>query len=192
MASSLSDDDVRKFLSYLYFGDVQDEIDASIRRAYRDFSRTLHGLGKYVDRSRSKAAAREVLRDSIRELTASATSRQDEFDAWHKNTCDELRASFGDFHVYYGQAQKWINMSLKYLFILDRSRIAPYWDYCHVPVDNILLGKIAGHEPPRFGCWWSRIDDYQRYRHFQDWFRNEFPGAPMDNEWRLWLGAEDA
>lgn len=112
---------------------------------------------------------------------------QSNFDDWHKCTCDALRASFGDFHLYYGQAQKWINMSLKYLFILDRPRVDPYWEYCHVPIDRYLLRGIELHDPPRFGCAWSRIDSYDRYLEFQGWFRSEMAGIPMDNEWKIWL-----
>ena len=45
-----------------------------------------------------------------------------------------------------------------------------------------------GHEPPEINHPWSRLDDYSQYLDFEQWFRNEFDGAPMDNEFELWIG----
>jgi hypothetical protein len=186
--SRLTDDEVRAFLVRVYFNNAQRQVWASINRAYLDFSRTLHGLQKHLNRSAAKSAAEKALYDAIIDLTSSPIASQEEFDTWHKSTCDELRSKFGDFHLHYGQAQKWINMSLKYLFILDKARIAPYWQYCHVPIDRDILRAVKRYNPPTFSCAWSKIDDYEKYRYFQGWFRNKLPGIPMDNEWRLWLG----
>jgi hypothetical protein len=48
-----------------------------------------------------------------------------------------------DFFV--GQAQKWVNMTMKYIFTVGEQRIPGFdlvYTYCHVPLDNILLEKI--------------------------------------------------
>jgi hypothetical protein len=187
--SRLTDDDVRAFLIRVYFKNAQHPVSASIDRAYLDFRRTLRGLQEYVNRSNVKSATEKAVYDAIIELTSSPIASQEEFDIWHKDTCDELRSKFGDFHFHYGQAQKWINMSLKYLFILDKPRIAPYWQYCHVPIDRDILRAVKRYNPPTFSCAWSKIDDYEKYLYFQVWLRNKLSGIPMDNEWRLWLGS---
>jgi len=189
MESTICSDEERAFLIRISFRNAGDPISSSIDRAYRGFSRTLRGIAARRDSGLLHASAKKVISEAISTLNPTATSSRDSFDAWHKETCDGLRTAFGDFHLYYGQAQKWINMSFKYLFILDRSRVAPYWQYCHVPVDNIILERIKPHDPPRFGCRWSRIDSYERYLGFQNWFRDEFPGIPMDSEWRIWGGS---
>lgn len=188
MLSTISSYEERAFLIRIHFKNASDSIGASIQCAYHDFNRTLTGISRHREAGLLQTRARAAIREAVSALN-SVTYGQDSFDAWHKETCDGLRTAFGDFHLYYGQAQKWINMSFKYLFILDRSRVAPYWQYCHVPVDNILLERIKPHDPPRFGCRWSRIDSYERYLDFQNWFRDEFPGIPMDNEWRIWGGS---
>jgi len=187
--SRLTDEDEREFLLRLFFGEVRDELRSAIRSAYSDFKRTLRGFQRYADRSSIKPAADEVLYDAMSELLSTRVSSQDVFDAWHKTTCDNLRSAFGGFNLYYGQAQKWINMSLKYLFVLERARVAPYWQYCHIPIDYRMLRRLERHAVPRFSSpAWSKIDSYEEYMHFQSWFRAEFEGIPMDNEWRLWLG----
>ena len=190
MQSTITSNEERAFLIRIHFRNASDSIGSSIDCAYRDFNRTLRGISSHRDAGLLQTRARKAIRDAISALSPAVVSSQDSFDVWHKHTCDALRMAFGDdFHFYYGQAQKWINMSLKYLFILDRSRVEPYWQYCHVPVDNILLERIEPHDPPRFGCRWSRIDSYERYLDFQNWFRDKFPGIPMDNEWRIWGGS---
>ena len=190
MLSTISSKEERDFLIRIHFRNASDSIGSSIDCAYRDFNRTLRGISTHRDAGLLQTRARKAIREAISFLTPARAHSQDSFDVWHKDTCDVLRSAFGDdFHLYYGQAQKWINMSLKYLFILERHRIDPYWQYCHVPVDNILLERVMPHDPPRFGCRWSRIDSYERYLDFQSWFRDEFPGIPMDNEWRIWGGS---
>ena len=51
---------------------------------------------------------------------------QRDFDRWHEAACTKLQTlyhdhGFTDFSV--GQAQKWLNMSLKYVFTLGQDRL---------------------------------------------------------------------
>jgi hypothetical protein len=47
---------------------------------------------------------------------------QETFDNIHKGICDELKRIYGAFGFTYGQAQKWINMTLKYYYLLDKEK----------------------------------------------------------------------
>ena len=90
-----------------------------------------------------------------------------------------------------GHAQKWLNMTLKYLFVLgDRvpgfERLYPF---CHVPLDQFVMSRAArfGFPPlPGTGAW-STLTDYAIYMDRQQWFRARFDEPPLVTEFRLWL-----
>ena len=50
---------------------------------------------------------------------------------------------FRKFHV--GQAQKWIDMALKYVFLFPELAHQYGWlyNYCHVQLDNIILACLS-------------------------------------------------
>ena len=68
--------------------------------------------------------------------------------------------NYGYENFYIGQARKWINMSLKYIFVHDVTRLDGYsniYDYCHIPIDNIIILSIGYL---KYSTAWSRINDY--------------------------------
>jgi len=93
-----------------------------------------------------------------------------------------------------GQAQKWLNMALKYVYVFGESRLPGYeafYRFCHVPIDNIALdspafaglGKIDKLKP------WSRIEKYKPYLEFQKDVRRRYPtSAPLAVEFWAWQG----
>ena len=94
-----------------------------------------------------------LLRDSLHALGGLTIRDQAEFDAWHEELCERLKEVYGDFPFTVGQAQKWVNMSIKYLFVMDRAYVEHCWDYCHIPLDRIVLDQLKklGHDPPPIG-----------------------------------------
>ena len=57
-------------------------------------------------------------------------------------TCFESYVQYRFFQV---QAQKWINMSMKYLYALGDERvpgISKNYEYFHIPIDNIILNEL--------------------------------------------------
>ena len=191
--SILTRADYENYLVYLYFGSDSDLEIACIRRAYRDFNRTMHVLRRFENTQQLKDQAEAFLRSSLESLkTLSATAT---FDAWHRSTCETMILRFQDhgFRLFVGQAQKWINMTLKYVFTLGEARLPSYepvYPYCHVPLDNILLERLRKYGFPALDCAWSRLDNYDDYLQRQDWIRQRFAMAPMDVEFLLWLGTE--
>lgn len=187
MKTSLSNGEKENFLLYLYFGNIKDEIETSIEKAYLDFSRTLHGFQKQDNSTYIKDMAKALLKTEIIDIANANICNQHQFDKWHKECCDKLILKFEEFPFHYGQAQKWINMTFKYLLILDCKRIESIYGYLHIPLDNIILENLERFGAPAMKCAWSRISNYDDYMDFQMWFRNKFEGNPLDDEFKIWL-----
>ena len=92
------------------------------------------------------------------------------FAAWHETTSNlivsiskgekenEQEYRYGEslfkkenneVEFYYGQAQKWLNMTLKYMLVMGLWGIEKYKDSLHVPIDNYIYkaAKKATNEP---------------------------------------------
>lgn len=189
--------DYDNYLVYLYFGSETDLLNSCINRAYRDFNRTLHGFGNLKNSAETYHQAVESLKDSLDELKNISASQisTESFDDWHKTTCNQLTSLFTHqgHHLFIGQAQKWVNMTMKYIFTLGEDRISGFgaaYACCHVPLDNILLKQLGQFGFPLLNCAWSRLDRYDEYLEKQNWIRQKFSIAPMDVEFLLWLGKE--
>ena len=117
---------------------------------------------------------------------------QSGFDSYHRTACERLPALYREFGFYefsIGQAQKWINMTFKYIFTLGEERLPGYgqvYQFCHVPIDNVVIDQLTryGFPPLRY---WSRLDDYDLYLAYQKRVRQCFDLLPLDVEFLLWL-----
>lgn len=178
------------FVRRLYFGRDGDPLRLATRRAYLDFSRTLHGIAKYPA---ARQRADEFMYRTLSELAKQDDASQEFFDAWHEKAVTDLcaiyrGAGYTDFHI--GQAQKWINMTLKYVYVFGESCLpgfAKFYGYCHVPIDNIILDKDEFKKLHPFKCAWSRISDYGTYLKFQLEVRQKFQNSsPLAVEFMVW------
>ncbi len=184
-----------EYLLRLYFGDGPDRLSSCIKRAYRDLNRTLHGFALMSAREELHARASAVVKSFLSGLVESpgASLRQASFDDRHRLVCTQLcstysDAGFAEFRD--GQAQKWLNMALKYVFVFGESRLPGYsqvFELAHVPLDNIILKRLRPFGVPRLKSAWSRVG-YDEYMDMQRWVRDKFPGsAPLAVEFTLWL-----
>lgn len=137
----------------------------------------------------------QALRDLPGRCGRNDARRQDCFDAWHQELCqcliERFRAHGQAFYV--GQAQKWINMTMKYLYALGPSRIsgyAPLYECAHAPLDQILLDELAHYGLPPLGVAWSRLNDYAAYLNVQRWIRWQFDACGLDVEFWLWRAGQ--
>lgn len=196
--TTLSIEDKTKFWLRVYFGSqIESNIILScIDRAYRDFSRTMHGVD-YKDK-KTRLYSYGKLRMHMNEIICQILTQdfnQDSFDIWHKESCDKLTTEFNkiiNYELFYGQAQKWINMSLKYAFAIGDEKIDGInknYKFFHIPIDNIIQEKLISHKIDKIPIKWSRINDYSIYMEYQNKIRNVFFGQiPMDVEFRLFNG----
>jgi hypothetical protein len=86
------------------------------------------------------------------------------------------------------QAQKWLNMSFKYIYALRLRGFGRLYDLCHVPLDRILIEALGGYGFRPLPCAWSRLNDYDIYLDRQRRVRSRFQLAPLDVEFRLFMG----
>ena len=191
MESTLSKTDIETFWLRLYFDLTEGFELAAIKRAYLDFSRTLENLPKDEDRKKIlKENWLKVIQSELKVLLSSQFSDYNKFTAWHSTFCYKLRTANSEYNLTQGQAQKWINMTLKYLYAFGEKRITGItynYPYFHVPIDNIVLKQLAleGIENP-FDSPWSKIKNYADYQLYQQSIRDYFiKEIPMDVEFRL-------
>ena len=179
------------FLLRLYFGAGSEYLQLCVQRAYLDFSRTLHGIGN-IPNVRNKAAVE--VKQALMALRDDRKVIQETFDEWHRETCFRLcsiykEQGYKNFHV--GQAQKWLNMSLKYIYVIGDQRLPGYDhlnQFCHVPLDWIIVQRLQEeYSAPELSSSWSRLDNYEEYLRFQQWIRKTFVNsAPLAVEFNLW------
>jgi hypothetical protein len=187
------------FVLRLYFGADGNDFKRIIHKAYLDLSRTVHGAGTFPD-ARDKAS--HLLHQELSSLPQNSTvGTQSGFDLWHRQTCNALCTTYAECgyeNFFIGQAQKWVNMALKYVFVFGEKRLSgftPLYPLCHVPIDNILRGTEEFEGLATFKEPWSRIIKYEDYMSFQVAVRNRFPSsAPLAVEFWAWQrrGAADS
>lgn len=181
------------FVAVCYFGREGDWLDRCIRRAYLDMNRTLHGMSTLGEgRADWKSSEQRVLRDRLTMLLGEHACTQASFDAWHHESMDALKrvSSKHGFPLSVGQAQKWINMSIKYAIALGERRVPEFcrvYDVAHVALDNVVLERLTELGMSPLGCAWSRLDDYGQYMGCQQWVRDHFQDICLvEVEYRLW------
>jgi len=197
-SSILTQSDFNTFLASVRFRHMTDSnlITRCVRAGYLDLSRTLHGLRVLPSRELLRRQARKYLRDRFTDIKTKKTiiQNQQDFDDWHKSSCQGLISLYNDhkfktFHK--GQAQKWINMTYKYVFTLGEDRLpgfAHLYSLCHVPLDIKIINNLEKFNPPVLSTRWSRIDDHQEYMAYQKWVRKSFSIVPLDVEFIAWPG----
>ena len=124
------------------------------------------------------------------------------FDEWHKAVCTEFLTLFNEDNrkryqpVAYGKAQKAVNMVFKYLYCYDGADKyidEGYFDYCHMPIDNLTLNwyKKEVAYPPA-DCAWGDLK-YGAYIEIQTNIRNylegsssPLPSSGLEAEFYVW------
>lgn len=168
--------------------------------AYFDTQRTFRGMGKVAQREQIKQEIFEVVEKFYNQLVKDPQhwSLKD-FDGSHVMSCKEIIAvgSKYNFTIYFGQAQKIINMFLKYILLVDE-RLNLNLCYYHVPLDGVILNGIIKNEtdkptlpPLAKKCLpWSKIDDYENYIALQKELRESyaFPIIWEFTVWQKWQG----
>ena len=80
------------------------------------------------------------------------------YDSWHKASCQSIVENFGDSAFTYGNAQKWLNMTIKYLFIVNSvmemlgtsedfrkfygNKFEKFEGCFHVPIDSYIIKSL--------------------------------------------------
>ncbi len=144
-----------------------------IRRAYLDLNRTLdYSKSESVLKketkdvqkaySESKRIFRNEIEKKLKELITGLLSETEAseaaFDAWHRRACEEVLTIANNSkynheplfakRMTYGQAQKWINMTLKYMLVmgLRQKEMEKIVLYMHIPLDSYIFSAASVKE----------------------------------------------
>lgn len=167
-----------------------------VQLAYLDVNRTIRG----IDSEQSHSFKQAVV-SFIQSLLAGPPMNQTEFDQLHHKCCLQCLAcsSPSGARIHYGQAQKLLNMSLKYLY----NEYAAYKgkqnhfgfpdnnieNFFHLPIDsqirNHLVGSFHFKDPTCLP--WSQWS-YDHYISFQHQLRKRIGGQyrPLEIDYMLW------
>lgn len=135
-----------------------------------------------------------------------------QFDSWHEAKCKEIKNIMNEEKskagtpilkenglFTYGLAQKWVNMTLKYLWLLGMLPEGLTKKSLHVPIDSFILKKlqdenvdgISGSDGDTYkyrGESWSQLDDYSDYSDVQGEIERIARGiSPIEWEASAWM-----
>lgn len=162
-----------RILNFLYYNllgitieEIKNKSDEYIikkcaNRAYLDLCRTLKFTEEYKNSKVrfSEYIINNVIINEIKDLLkkcGTSVINTEGFDCWHNELCENINKKANEYNYlvcdssdnnkkfHYGQAQKWVNMTLKYMFITEK------WPECfenikcflHAPIDNYILEGV--------------------------------------------------
>lgn len=179
---------VDEFLLASLFGSDYKKTDKkklAIDRAYRDFCRTIRKdedcINAGMDLDNCRKSATEV-------ITVALSSDMSNYDTWHETICNKLK----ELGYTYGQAQKWVNMTLKYLLVLDYEIDNTIINQLHIPIDSIIIEKaqkkdLIDKETIGKDFSWSKINNYSDYKKIQENLRSKLGNqTPIEWEFQAW------
>lgn len=165
------------FLLFSYFGITLEDanetsklIEVSIKKAHADA--TMQGAyNSLFEKENEKAKhasnnAQEecqiIIANAINNL--SMIHNQNEYDNWHSEICEKLVDSYAEnlndndneeVFFSYGNAQKWLNMTMKYLYLMCGifaentpfmkgigNKVMELSEYLHIPVDRYIIEAV--------------------------------------------------
>lgn len=190
-----------KYLLYSYYGVKESDsgskfIYKAANRSYLDFCRRVY-IPDHIPVERRCALEREtegLLSDMIPALLE--TGDQEAFDCKHHEVCEAVIRVYSDVGgLPYGIAQRWLNLTLMNLVVVESNLKTEYWPiaaarkYFHVPVEQYLLEAATTERKNKFQhalnlkCAPLRHDNPDSYQ--MDWF---IPGETQPFE--FWGCAE--
>ena len=128
----------------------------------------------------------ENILSSVKTEKGEISFENSDFDDWHKAKCEEIKEKMnGNYETVnnsdekvlnksftIGQAQKWVNMTLKYLWLLDALPQNIGEKDLHVPIDSYII-EIAYDNKNKFDNAlglekkpeksWSKLSEYEDY-----------------------------
>lgn len=180
------DSNILEFLKMLYFGVTDNPFEAASRSAYTDMCRTIRFHGKNGEALRKSVDV--LLEERIPELIA--VDNSEKFTQWHYFICKQIVEQYeaAGIEFYMGQAQKWVNMTLKYLYVLVPDVVEPFYCFLHIPLDNYIMdiAKKQYGVPPLTTAW-SRISDYQDYLDYEQKLMEVIDEVPLNWEFKKWV-----
>lgn len=134
-------------------------------RAYLDLNRTLKFKKVPEENDRELQKQKSSFRKDISEIivnriTNLLNGEPGDYDKWHEETCNIVIDKAKEYEqnnwlqkngdengakgLYYGQAQKWVNMTIKYMWVTERwkDKLDKLMKDLHIPVDRYILQGV--------------------------------------------------
>ena len=201
--NKIDEKDILEFFKYSYFGNLKDPIEAASNRAYRDMCRTLRFGVLPIDTKATTIsnlieAVNVIFKEEIPIINESSIANQEKFDKWHEQLCKNIKVLYNKkgIEFTYGQAQKWVNMTIKYLYMLEVEGYTfdSVFEYLHIPIDKYIFEVVEKKlEIKRPVDAWSRWDKYEEYLKYQKDIRERIEKdknidvPPLLWEFKNWL-----
>lgn len=151
---------VLEFLKYAYFnitkGDsMNDILSKCANKAYMDLCRTIKFK---TDDGSIKAECKTKICDMLvnnydvlMNAVNSIDDKQTVFDKEHNQICEEIIKTYSEISEFtYGQAQKWLNMMLKYVLLIEGDSVLK--SYLHIPIDSYIMQAVGSDNPKLKQC----------------------------------------
>lgn len=136
---------------------MEDILSKCANKAYMDLCRTIRFK---TDDSSIKAKYKATICDMLMQKydvlcnavsACSDEEKQNIFDKEHNHICEEIVKRYSEIsELTYGQAQKWLNMMLKY--VLMTAEDFALKNYLHIPVDSYIMQAVGSDNPKLKYC----------------------------------------
>ena len=188
-------ENIKKFYRICVFGTEENNEKAAANRAYRDMCRTIRfekGVSQML-KNDCRTRVVELIETEIKNCNSIDTLEK--YDEFHDSLCLRIIDFYDNptiAEITYGQAQKWVNMTMKYLCVLYEGQC--YWlnkiySFLHIPIDSIILDKAIKEFPNEFqvnNTPWSQFSR-EEYITIQKKFRAVIKDVIlMDWEFKAW------
>lgn len=192
------------------FEDGQSDIilNVAIDKAYNDA--TMQGAYNALKKENADSIKLEDIKSYISEEINDLLKKSQNYLDWHNNICSNLVTRFekvtridGDPAFTYGNAQKWINMTMKYLYILseifneyekDCDFVKKYYkkikdldNEFQVPIDSYIIEAVWSNIEQKYGIPYE-IDKLLKCK---DNNGNRIPGAYSSEKYISWSNWND-
>lgn len=182
-----------RLLSINGINNIFDIIRESVKRSYAaSVQNTTLKQGKYgsVKLQISRQECESILIDEFLKVYNNKTITEQQFIDWETTLAKNIRKIYhkNAIKLYtYGNAQKWINITIKYLFSSD------YIDYnhnlfevCFLPIDRIIQDKAYKKlGAKKLPVAWSKCDNWQDILDYEKNIKNAIK-QKTDCTSRLW------
>lgn len=188
-------ENIKKFYRICVFGTEENNEKAAANRAYRDMCRTIRfekGVSQML-KNDCRTRVVELIETEIKNCNSIDTLEK--YDEFHDSLCLSIINFYDNqtiAEITYGQAQKWVNMTMKYLCVLYEGQC--YWlnkiySFLHIPIDSIILDKARKEFPNEFpvnNIPWSQLSR-EEYITIQNKLRAVIKDVTlMDWEFKTW------
>ena len=188
-------ENIKNFYRICVFGTEENNEKAAANRAYRDMCRTIRfkkGVNQMVkDDCRTRVI--ELIETEIKKCKSIDTVEK--YDKFHDSLCLRIIDCYDNqtiAEITYGQAQKWVNMTMKYLCVLYEGQcdwLNKIYSFLHIPIDSIILDKAKKEFPNEFpvnNTPWSQLSR-EEYITIQNKLRAVIKDvALIDWEFKVW------